>query len=268
MSKYLHVASLGIQSTLVYRANFFFRALFALVPLTAVLLLWRAIFEGKAEGATLGGWDFSQLVSYYLVVMIVDALTAVTEDDWQIASDIKDGRISQFLLKPVDYLTYRLCLFGAGRLVYTLSAAVPVAAYLFWQRAHLAPPPDATAALLFAVSVLFALLLQFLIAYTMALLAFWVLEVATFIFIQFALEYIASGQLFPLDLLPPAVQRVIELTPYPYLMFFPVSVYLGRISGDALWRGLAIQAAWVVAAYLLARWVWSRGIKKYSAAGG
>lgn len=268
MGKYLYVASLGLQSTLVYRANFFFRALFALVPLTAVLLLWQAVFEGKGEGGTMGGWDFSQLVSYYLLVMIVDALTAVTEDDWQIASDIKDGRISQFLLKPVDYLTYRFSLFASGRLIYTLSAAIPVAAYLFWQRAHLAPPADATAGAVFAVSVLLALVLQFLIAYTMALLAFWVLEVATFIFIQFALEYIASGQLFPLDLLPPAVQRVVELTPYPYLMFFPVSVYLGRITGDALWRGLAIQAAWVVLAYLLARLVWSRGIRKYSAAGG
>jgi ABC-2 type transport system permease protein len=267
MGKYLHVASLGLQSTLVYRANFFFRALFALVPLTAMLLLWRAVFEGR-DGAPLGGFTLDQMVTYYLIVMVVDALTAVTEDDWQIAADIKDGRISQFLLKPVDYLTYRFCLFGAGRVMYTLSAALPVAAYLLWQRAHLSAPPDAAAGAAFAVSVLLALALQFLIAYTMALLAFWVLEVATFIFIQFALEYIASGQLFPLDLLPPAVQRVLELTPYPYLMFFPVSVYLGRISGDALWRGLAIQAAWVALAYLLARLVWSRGIRKYSAAGG
>ena len=56
------------------------------------------------------------MISYYLVVTIVDMLTAVNEDDWQIAADIKDGNISQFLVKPIDYLTYRLCLFGAGRL--------------------------------------------------------------------------------------------------------------------------------------------------------
>ena len=36
----------------------------------------------------------------------MDALTAVNEDDWQIAADIKDGNISQFLLKPMDYLWY------------------------------------------------------------------------------------------------------------------------------------------------------------------
>ena len=41
----------------------------------------------------------------------MDALTAVNEDDWQIAADIKDGNISQFLLKPVDYLYFRFCLY-------------------------------------------------------------------------------------------------------------------------------------------------------------
>ena len=54
------------------------------------------------------------MISYYLLTTVVDALTAVNEDDWQIAADIKDGNISQFLLKPIDYLWYRLCLFLSG----------------------------------------------------------------------------------------------------------------------------------------------------------
>ena len=56
------------------------------------------------------------MISYYLMVTIVDTLTAVTEDDWQIAADIKDGNISQFLLKPINYLAYRLCLFFSGKI--------------------------------------------------------------------------------------------------------------------------------------------------------
>jgi ABC-2 type transport system permease protein len=102
----------------------------------------------------------------------------------------------------------------------------------------------------------------------MALLAFWVLEVATFIFVLFAFEYIAGGHLFPLDILPPVLQRVLEFTPFPYLLYYPVSVYLGRVQGGEMWQGLAFQAAWVLATYCLARFVWNRGIKKYSAVGG
>jgi ABC-2 type transport system permease protein len=102
----------------------------------------------------------------------------------------------------------------------------------------------------------------------MAMLAFWVLEVSTFIFVLYAFEYIASGHLFPLDILPPALAKVLAFTPFPYQLYFPISIYMGKASGDALWRGFLIQLAWVVTAYLLARFAWRRGIKHYSAVGG
>jgi ABC-2 type transport system permease protein len=102
----------------------------------------------------------------------------------------------------------------------------------------------------------------------MAMLAFWVLEVSTFIFILFALEYLASGHLFPLDILPPFLEKLLFLTPFPYQMYFPVSIYMGKTSGVAITHGLIIQAAWVFAAYVLARLAWHRGIRKYGAVGG
>ena len=145
---------------------------------------------------------------------------------------------------------------------------MPVTAFIILLRKHFVLPADWATLGLFSVSVVLTALLQFFISYTMALLAFWVLEVSTFIFILFAFEYIAGGYLFPLDILPPALSQALMLTPFPYQMFFPVSVYLGQVQGAALWQGLLIQAAWVVATYGLARFVWSRGIRQYAAVGG
>ena len=102
----------------------------------------------------------------------------------------------------------------------------------------------------------------------MALLAFWVLEVSTFIFILYAFEYAAGGHLFPLDILPPAMANVLSFTPFPYQLYFPVSIYVGKVSGAALYQGMIIQFLWVMAAYLFARFMWARGIRKYSAVGG
>lgn len=267
MGKYWHVLNIGLQNTLVYRMNFLFRATFGLIPLIAVISVWRTIYAGK-PGGQIASYELTQMISYYLVITIVDALTAVTEDDWQIAADIKDGNISQFLLKPMDYLTYRLCLFGAGRLVYAAFALVPTVVFIWLLRDNFVLPPDAASAAGFVVSLVLTALLQFLFSFTLALLAFWVLEVATFIFIAFAFEYIAGGHLFPLDLLPPAVVSALDYTPFPYMLFFPVSIWLGRVNGNALWLGVLVQLLWVIAAYALARLVWSRGIKKYSAVGG
>src|SRR5687768_16167496 len=119
MGKYWHVLGIGMQNTLVYRVNFFVRASLALIPLLAVIQLWRAIYQSRTEGPELAGYTLAQMISYYLVVTLVDALTAVAEDDWQIAADIREGTINQFIIKPIDYLYYRLCLFWSGRLVYT-----------------------------------------------------------------------------------------------------------------------------------------------------
>ncbi len=268
VKKYWYIIGIGVQNTLVYRVNFLLRALFGLIPLTATIFLWKAVFAEKAEGSTVAGYTLASMVSYYLVVTVVDALTAVTEDDWQISADIKDGNINQFLLKPVDYLRYRLCLFVAGRFVYLAAAAVPVAVFVLVQREYFVIPVHAMTWVWFAGSIIMAALLNFFISYSMAMLAFWVVEISTFIFILFAFEYIAGGHLFPVDIMPAGLLEVLNWTPFPYQLFFPVSVYLERSQGLGLWRGLGIQFFWVIFFFGVARLAWSRGVRKYTAVGG
>ncbi len=271
MSKYWHALNIGIQNNLTYRFNFLARALFGLIPLTAVIFLWRTIYAGRAEQgntSAIATYTLAQMISYYLLVTVVDALTAVNEDDWQIAADIKDGNISQFLLKPVDYLAFRLCLFISGRITYLSVAAIPLALFFYWLRDYFVLPADAFTFGCFLISVGLTAALQFFLSFMMAMLAFWVLEVSTFIFILYAFEYIASGHLFPLDILPTGVERALYFTPFPYQLYFPVGIYMGKVTGNELTRGLLVQIGWVAVAYCLARAVWNRGLKKYSAAGG
>ena len=268
MNKYWHVIGVGVQNNLTYRFNFLARTLFGFIPLLAVVFLWRTIFAGKGADATVATFTLAQMTSYYLIVTLADALTAVNEDDWQIAADIKDGNISQFLLKPVDYLYFRFCLYLSGRLTYLAVAALPIGLLIFSLREYFVLPPDWLTLGLFLVSLFLTALLQFLLSYTMAMLAFWVLEVSTFIFILYAFEYIASGHMFPLDILPPAIKQALFFTPFPYQLYFPVGVYMGKITGTELIRGLVMQTGWVIVAYSLARLAWQRGLRKYSAVGG
>src|SRR6185437_9258654 len=152
MKKYRHVLNIGIQNSLTYRFNFLARSLFGLIPLLAMVYVWRTIYQGNSEtkGSTMvGAYTYAEMVSYYLLTTIVDALTAVNEDDWQIAADIKDGNISQFLLKPIDYLWYRLCLFLSGRITYLAVAAIPLAIFIGCLHNYFVLPPNAMALALF-----------------------------------------------------------------------------------------------------------------------
>jgi ABC-2 type transport system permease protein len=268
MKKYFHVINIGLQSNLQYRFNYLTRTLFSFIPLFAMLSLWRTIYGGNAQAGAHNGYTEAQMIFYYLMVAIVDVFTAVNEDDWQIAADIREGAISQFLLKPVDYLWYRLSLFFSGRLAFISMASIPLAIFIFCYRQYFLAPPDALTFGVFLVSLVLTALLQFFISYAMAMLAFWLLEISTLIFILFAFEYLASGHLFPLDVLPPVLRQILFLTPFPYQMYFPIGIYMGKVAGSDLWRGLAAQLLWVLAAYVFARFMWRRGIKKYSAFGG
>jgi viologen exporter family transport system permease protein len=266
MNTYWHIFNVGLQSALTYRVNFFSRALFNLVPLVAAIALWKAIYPDNTT--EIAGYTLAQMLLYYLLVTILEAATAVTEDEWQIAAEIKDGQLGQFLVRPLNYLHYRLSLFCAGRVAYTLAALVPVGLFILWHRQYLMPPPDLVCGLLFLVSVVLAGLLQFLLSYVTALLAFWVLEISSFSFILLAFERLVSGQMFPLDILPRPLAAAVMWTPFPYCTFFPVSLYLGRVNGSALATGLLLQLMWVVAIYALAGCVWRRGLKTYTLVGG
>ncbi|MGH7940065.1 MAG: ABC transporter permease [Limisphaerales bacterium] len=268
MKKYWHVIGIGIQNNLTYRFNYLTRTLFSFIPLFAMLSLWRTVYHNKPAGSALSGFTQSEMIFYYIMVAVVDVLTAVNEDDWQIAADIREGNISQFLLKPMDYLWYRLCLFLSGRVAFTAMACVPLALFILCFHKDVMPPPSWLAFGAFLVSMVLAALLQFFISYTMAMLAFWLLEISTLIFILFAFEYLASGHLFPISMLPHAVRNALLFTPFPYQLYFPVAIYMGKISGAKLATGFLAQILWLLAAFGLARFAWARGIKKYSAFGG
>ncbi len=64
------------------------------------------------------------------------------------------------------------------------------------------------------------------------------------------------------------LHHALMFTPFPYQLYFPVAVYMGKISGGQLWLGLLVQALWVGVTYMLARLAWARGTKKYAAFGG
>jgi len=168
----------------------------------------------------------------------------------------------------VDYLWYRLCLFISGRIAFVSMALIPLAIFIFCFRGYFVGPVNGTAFVIFLVSLVFTALLQFFISYAMAMLAFWLLEISTFIFILFAFEYLASGHLFPLDALPAGVREILYFTPFPYQLYFPISVYMGKASGAHAWYGLGIQFIWVILSYGFARFMWRRGIRKYAAFGG
>jgi ABC-2 type transport system permease protein len=266
MQKYLKIFDIGLQNTFVYRWNFFFRSLFGLFPLLGTVFIWGAIFEAKGGG--INNFNYASVVYYFLLVLVLDSLITPGDDEWQVASDIRDGQMNSFLIKPVNYLLYRLALFVSNRLLYTL-VTLPVVMIIFavFHR-YLVWPSSWAIWLLTMVSVLLAGLIQFLIAYSVALFAFWMLEISTVVFIIYSFEYFLSGHMFPIGFMPPSIQAVLKFLPFPYELYFPIAIFMGQVHGAELWEGLLIQSCWLLLIALGANTLWRQGLKRYQAFGG
>ena len=264
--KYAKVFDIGLQNTFVYRWNFLLRALFGLVPLAGTVLIWRAIFTQR--GADVAGYDYRKMVWYFLLTVLVDNLITPTEDEWQIAADIRDGLMNAFLVKPVNYLGYRLSLYGSYRLLYTIVTLAPVAALIWFFRGFAVLPASPVTWALAVVSLAMAGLIQFFIAYALAMLAFWILEISTIVFILYSFEYFLSGHTFPLDIMPAWLQSTLRILPFTYELFFPIAIFLEKVKGPALWSGLAIQTGWLLLTWLAAVTMFRRGVRHYQAVGG
>src|SRR6266403_6169059 len=187
ITKYASVFNIGLQNTFVYRWNYFLRALFGLIPLAGTVFLLGAVF--KERGGGLHGYDYGSMIYYYLLTILVSNLVVPTEDDFQIAADIREGQINALLTKPMSYLAYRTSIFLSGRLVYSFVTLPPIAVIFIYFREYIVLPTDPLIYLFTAVSIVMAAVIHFFITSSLDMMVFLILEISTIVFIVYSFEY-------------------------------------------------------------------------------
>jgi len=263
--KYRQAFLLGLQGSLVYRWNFAVRGFFSLLHLAAVFILWGAAFAGREQ---VGGFDLRQTLTYFTTILFLQFLISAFNEDYQISEEIRQGLINQFLLKPINYFLYRLSIFAAARLVSGALILLPLAAAYPFIHDAIAFPGEPWRLAAAVPALVLSALVQFTIAYCFGLLTFWFLEIQGLVVLSMAVEAVLGGQIFPLDLLPPALHEVARFLPFYYQMYFPAAILTGRIGPTETAEGLALQAGWVLLLLLLAQALWVRGLRRHTAVGG
>ena len=80
----------AIEERLTYRADFAFSTLVRFLPIVTQIFLWSAIFQ-NAAGRSIQGYKFSEMVAYYLLVMLTRAFSSMPGLSTGIAGSIADG---------------------------------------------------------------------------------------------------------------------------------------------------------------------------------
>lgn len=269
---------ISINERLVYRGDFMLGTLMRFLPTLTQIFLWWAIYDVVSDNAgdtaedpngQIAGYRYGDMVAYYLLVIISRAFSSMPGLTRGIADQIRSGEVKKFLIQPVDMLGCLLTQRVAHKLVYYLIATLPFALVFWLCRSYFVDGwPPAEVMLVFVVSLLVSFLLGFFLEACIGLIGFWFLEVTSLGFIYMLLNFLLSGHMFPLELLPGSIGSFVNFLPFKYLAYFPAAVFLGKIRGSEMYIGLAVEIAWVVFFFVLARVFWHRGVKRYSGFGG
>jgi ABC-2 type transport system permease protein len=173
------------------------------------------------------------------------------------------------LVQPIDLMSFLLWSRVAHKLAYYAVAIGPFALVFFICRGYFAAGwPDATTMVCFIASLFLSFALGFYLEACLGLIGFWMLEVSSLLFVYMLLQFFLSGHMFPLDLLPAPFDTLVNYLPIKYLAYFPAAVFLGKIQGTALAIDMLMLALWVIFFYGLSRWIFAKGLVRYSGFGG
>ena len=242
---------------LEYRAEIFLWALSNSLPIILMGVWIEASQEGNFE---LSPADFAR---YFFSVFLVRQFTAIWVI-WEFEREVIEGKLSFRLLQPIDPVWHHVARHLAEKMT-----RIPLI-FLFTGLFFLLYPdaiwiPSIGQFLLFLIAIAAAFILRFTIQYTFAMFAFWTERASAIQQFWFLFYIFLSGAIAPLEVFPEGFRRIVEFTPFPYLMHFPAALLTG-LEVDFI-RGILTIFAWTVVVYFINRWLWKKGLKKYSGMG-
>ncbi len=264
MKKYLALIKTEIQRNFTYRANILTWRLSDLMQVLVQILIWSVVFE-KAQ--VVQGYSYREMMTYVIIGTAFTFFTYNFGFENLIANHIQLGQLSNFISKPVSYIKYIVAL-SLGRIFIALSMSVVInLSLIFIFHDRLIFYADAAKWLLIFLMLLMAYFIQLFLTILVGFVAFWTTDIGGVFYSLTVLSRFMSGTYFPINLLPAAFVNFSLALPFVYTFYYPVQLYLGKISLLQGITGLGLEAVWLFALYFAVRFVWKIGLKKYESLG-
>jgi ABC-2 type transport system permease protein len=266
MIKYWSVFKISFQEEFAYRLNFILWRVRNVFQILLTYFLWSTVFANP--GTQIFGYNRAKILTYVFGIMIVRALV-LSARAMEVSSDVAQGDLSNYLVKPMSYLKYWFTRDVASKALNLIFAAVEFFVLFLILKPPFFLQTDVVSLTAFLISIILAIFIYFFLLFLISSIPFWAPEIGwgSHFLITMVIVEALSGSLFPVNILPSTLQSIVLATPFPYLIYFPVQVYLGQITGTALIGGLMVAGAWTGILWFAMNFVWQKGLKVYQVIG-
>ena len=121
--------------------------------------------------------------------------------------------------------------------------------------------------LLLLISILMAAVLQFLLFEALSLLSFWIENTYGMRFTMRVIMEMTGGAIIPLSFFPVFLQKFFSFLPFPFMIYLPMAIYLGKIPAGQILVELLKEAGWITGLILKNGFIWQKGVRHYMAMG-
>ncbi len=261
--KYLMIFKNTWDEYSAYRINFVFWRVRVVLRFLITYFLWSAIYSSQQNYF---GYNRQSMLSYVLLTYLVSNFVFATRTQ-DIGSEINEGRLTNYLLRPINYFTGLIArdisdkfinfIFTVVEFVFLLNIFQPP---IFFQT-------NFNIVVFSIIGFLGSIVIYFYISILLGFIGFWSAEIWGIRFIFMVLLDFFAGTLFPIDILPAIVTKILLFTPFPYMFYFPIKIYLGRLSLNEIILGFGVLCTWIFLLKSLVMIVWNKGLRIYSAEG-
>lgn len=266
MNKYLRIFKISFEDEFAYKWNFILWRFRNVLQILLTYFLWSTVYSNPTR--VMFGYDRAGILTYVFGIMIVKAFV-MSARAMDVGNDISTGDLSNYLIKPLNYFKYFFT-----RDIASKALNLAFAAFEFILLFLILKPPFVFQTNLlsiagFVVAATLAMLIYSLILFLLSCLPFWFPEMgwSSQFLVSVVVVEAFSGSVFPINILPITFQSVVMATPFPYLIYFPVEIYLGHITGLSMLGGILVSAAWTGILWVLLKIIWQKGLKVYQAFG-
>lgn len=267
LALYFSFVRLAFLKYLAYRLRYYTGVLSYTIFIAGNFYLYTAIFQSRPEAdPRVGGLTLLEMVTYVSLSWIGRSFY-FNNIDRTLSGQIRQGEIAMMLIKPLHVQTMMLfeAVGEAGfRLLLFTVPILAVVLPLF----PLAPPPEPALYGWTLLSFMLAFVVNAQINFLVGCLAFFFKNINGIIRAKMVTMEFLTGVLIPFTFFPAWFQDLVAWLPFQAISYVPVTIYLGRRTGEDLAAALLVQAAWAVGLLLAGRLLWSWSVRHVTLQGG
>lgn len=262
MRKYIEFARVQMQVHAAYSAWFWANTFSILLRMLVIYFFWKAVYSSRTE---IEGLLFEGMITYIIIAMFLQMF--VSGVGQELAHTIKDGNVAIELMRPYNLITRLVAMDLGDKVIHFIRGALPLSILAFIYM-DITLPTSWQSGLLFFISAFMGIWIGTFFDLLIAILAFWTINLWGLQVMKEAVISFFSGALVPLILFPEWFQTISLFLPFQAMVYVPVAIYTGILSGTEAWLALGSQVFWVVSLFVLLRVLWSIAIKKVTIFGG